>query len=98
MGDGNAAFRLASNLKTAWLGSTCQGYNQRWAVFQLLVFEIHISRLLSILSFVFDRADTKSNVICNKILKSGVILYIKYSKYSKDKSKSGSRVQSSDQS
>ena len=25
MGDGNAAFRLASNLKTAWLGST-QGY------------------------------------------------------------------------
>src|SRR4029434_5923766 len=27
MGDGNAAFRLASNLKTAWLGSTCQGYN-----------------------------------------------------------------------
>src|SRR4029434_10160857 len=26
MGDGNAAFRLASNLKTAWLGSTCQGY------------------------------------------------------------------------
>src|SRR4029434_73099 len=29
MGDGNAAFRLASNLKTAWLGSTCQGYNPR---------------------------------------------------------------------
>ena len=27
MGDGTAAFRLASNLKTAWLGSTCQGYN-----------------------------------------------------------------------
>ena len=27
MGDGNAAFRLASNLKTAWLGSTCQGYD-----------------------------------------------------------------------
>ena len=26
MGDGNAAFRLASNLKTAWLGSTCQEY------------------------------------------------------------------------
>src|SRR4029434_10856218 len=26
MGDGNAAFRLASNLKTPWLGSTCQGY------------------------------------------------------------------------
>ena len=26
MGDGNAAFRLASNLKTAWLGSTCQGH------------------------------------------------------------------------
>ena len=24
MGDGNTAFRLASNLKTAWLGSTCQ--------------------------------------------------------------------------
>lgn len=29
MGDGNAAFRLASNLKTAWLGSTCQGHNPR---------------------------------------------------------------------
>ena len=29
MGDGYAAFRLASNLKTAWLGSTCQGYNPR---------------------------------------------------------------------
>ena len=29
MGDGNAAFRLASNLKTACLGSTCQGYNSR---------------------------------------------------------------------
>src|SRR4029434_3831224 len=24
--NGSAAFRLASNLKTAWLGSTCQGY------------------------------------------------------------------------
>jgi len=29
MGDGDAAFRLASNLKTAWLGSTCKGYNPR---------------------------------------------------------------------
>ena len=29
IGDGNADFRLASNLKTAWLGSTCQGYNPR---------------------------------------------------------------------
>ena len=27
MGDGNAAFRMASNLKTAWLGITCQDYN-----------------------------------------------------------------------
>ena len=24
-----AAFRLASNLKTVWLGGTCQGYNPR---------------------------------------------------------------------
>ena len=32
--DGNAAFRLASNLKTVWLGSTCQGYNPRRYSFQ----------------------------------------------------------------
>ena len=36
MGDSNAAFRLASNLKTAWLGSTCQGTTNVIAVLLLL--------------------------------------------------------------
>ncbi|CAM4610327.1 unnamed protein product [Leuciscus chuanchicus] len=41
MGDGNAAFRLASNLKTAWLGSTCQGYTITPASIVLRVTEAH---------------------------------------------------------
>ena len=35
MGDGNVAFRLASNLKTAWLSSTARGITPAGTVFRV---------------------------------------------------------------
>ena len=49
MGDGNAAFRLASNLKTAWLGSTCQGYGV--SAYRIRTYSISVT-LMCIFKFI----------------------------------------------
>ena len=58
MGDVNAAFRLASNLKTAWVGSTCQGLTV-FLPMQIRTYSISVE-LMCILKLISkETCDTK---------------------------------------
>ena len=67
MGDGNAAFRLASNLKTAWLGSTCQEYGV--SAYAIRTYSISVT-LMCIFKLIYKETcnTKKSNFSCILLL------------------------------
>src|SRR4029434_7885408 len=49
-GDGYAAFRMASNLKTAWLGSTCQGVGVSASAIRTYSISVTLMRIFKFIS------------------------------------------------